>query len=531
MKIGSNIEVSESELAQICSLLKTTKEDIFQSLTLPNPEYSRVMRFGKQKRFYSKIPQNLCYLQFKDGKYILPRFYFSEEESKRIFEHIKPKYNFNFGDDLESKCRVTLRDYQEDFMASNADILNHNGVLLEAPCGHGKTLLGIWLSYCWYVKTLILVPTYYLAKQWKSRIEEFTNTTAVIVKSADSKIPTNSDFTIVVLDLFMCRKLPDSLIKSIGLVILDEAHRIGAESYMPILNEIPSVRRLALTATFRRNDGVHKILKYHFGEHFKMDNRFPKPNVYALKTGIEINGVITKNKPCERFINWLDEKGVRYTETKNSLDFSPSINLSDMLEKDLKNRLLPKNTYLEARSCIKRAKDMPYVGVDTFLNENSRRRKIIIKLIQKCLDSGRTILFLSKRKDILRTLHKHFSAYNPMLIVSETTERSPEEEHYLQTSCRLIFGVVQLAKEGLDIDRLDTLIIHLPMKDTEQAIGRISRICKGKQPPIAFYLLDSHPIVYSIWKNALNFIKINGNFKKEISPNELDMVLELESLK
>ena len=36
-----------------------------------------------------------------------------------------------------------------------------------------------------------------------------------------------------------------------------------------------------------------------------------------------------------------------------------------------------------------------------------------------------------------------------MLIISETKERTPEEEAYLQNECRLIFGVTQLAKEGL----------------------------------------------------------------------------------
>ena len=102
-----------------------------------------------------------------------------------------------------------------------------------------------------------------------------------------------------------------------------------------------------------------------------------------------------------------------------------------------------------------------------------------------------------------------------MLIVSETNSRSPEDENYLQNTCPLIFGISQLAKEGLDIDRLDTLIIHLPMKDTEQAIGRISRLCEGKKFPLGLYLLDDCPITYAVYNNAKKFFKINGEFKGE----------------
>ena len=100
-----------------------------------------------------------------------------------------------------------------------------------------------------------------------------------------------------------------------------------------------------------------------------------------------------------------------------------------------------------------------------------------------------------------------------MLIISETNARSKDDEEYLQNRCQLILGVTQLAKEGLDIDRLDTLIIHLPMKDTEQAIGRIARLHPHKKSPMAFYLLDNCPITWAVFNNAKKFMSINGELK------------------
>ena len=401
---------------------------------------------------------------------------------------------------------------------------NHRYCLQDGTVTH-NTVMGIWLAYRRGVQTMILVPTYYLAKQWLSSINSFTDASSVILRSSDTEMPIDRDFTIVVMDLFSCRKLPKQLIDNVGHVILDEAHRVGAETYLPILDEIPAMYRTALTATFRRTDGVHRILKYHFGEHIRMPNRFPRPRIYAIRTGVKIEGVVSKNKKYEKFLEFLDSINYPYKETKNVVEFKPTEELRNQLEKKIKVGAITKTAYSESASCLKRGSEMSYSVVDSYLNEHSGRRKTAIRVIQKCMDAGRTVLFLSKRKDTLKALHRYFAKYNPMLIVSETNERSAEDEEYLQKSCPLIFGVTQLAKEGLDIDRLDTLIIHLPMKDTEQAVGRISRLCDGKKFPTCLYLLDNCPITYAVYNNAKKFFAVNGEFMGERDLNTMDTIL------
>lgn len=404
---------------------------------------------------------------------------------------------------------------------------NHRYCLWDGTVTH-NTVLAIWLAYQRGVQTMVLVPTYYLAKQWKERIEEFTTATVTLVKSTDSEIPTDSDFTIVVMDLFTCRTLPKELVENIGHVILDEAHRVGAETYLPILNEIPAYYRTALTATFRRADGVHKILKFHFGTHIGMTNRFPKPLIYGIKTGVQIRNIISKNRPYENFLDFLISLDVDHHETAGAIEFGgDSKELRGQLESMMKRKVITKTAYREIASCLKKGSELSYPVVESYLNAHSGRRKLVINLIQRCLDEGRTVLFLSKRKDTLKSLHKYFRKHNPMLIVSETNARSEEDEKYLQTTCPLILGVTQLAKEGLDIDRLDTLIIHLPMKDTEQAVGRIARLCEGKRTPVCLYMLDEKsPITYATYTNAKKFFKINGDHKGERTLLTIGSVLE-----
>lgn len=507
MYIGSNIEATEAELSKMGVNIDALTED----LTLPNPEYASIARFGKG-RFYRKIPTHICYLKKVDGKYIIPRYYMGEPASKWGTS----------GRLLKSEHHIKLRDYQEEFFKENmSTIMSKTGILMEAPCAHGKTSMAIYLSYLRGVQTLVIVPTYYLAKQWKQRIEEFTTATCFIVTSKSKEIPTDSDFTVIVSDLFTCRVLPKELTENVGHVILDEAHRMGAETYLPILDEIPARYRTALTATFRRADGVHRILKYHFGEHIKMTNRFPKPFVYGVKTEITLQGVVSKNKPHSAFLEFMEKyyKGFyKLHETKGAIAYDSKENkkLRPLADDLLDKKLITKTAYREICACLKRGEEMAYATVESYLNDHAARRKEVITIIEECMKAGRTVLFLSKRKDTLKSLHKYFAKYKPMLIVSETNVRSDEDEEYLQTKCPLIFGVNQLAKEGLDIDRLDTLIIHLPMADTEQAIGRISRLCDGKKQPIAFYLVDKCPLTFATFSKAKKSFAINADYQGDI---------------
>lgn len=510
MIVKSNILGTSKELASIGIDIDKLKSD----LTLPNSEYKNLLRFGRG-RFYKKVDPYICYLKKVGDTYAVPRYYKGE----------LGKYG-NEGRNFSVDFKFKLRDYQQRFWDENSHCLDEStGILFEAGCGSGKTIMAIYISVLRGKQSLVLVPTYYLAKQWKQRIEESTDASCVILTSKDTEIPTDRDFTIVVMDLFTCRHLPKELIDNIGTVILDEAHRIGAEIYLPILDEIPAKYRIALTATFRRTDGVHKILAYHFGLHLKMESRFPRPFVYGVRTGVGVKGVVSKNRKHTNFLTFLDSVGYPYHETETAIEFNPTKELRDKLEKVYKVGSMTKTAYHEVASCLSKASEMSYSVVESYLDSHSGRRKTAIRVIQECLDAGRTVLFLSKRKATLKALHKYFVKYKPMLIVSETNERSDEDEAYLQNACPLIFGVTQLAKEGLDIDRLDTLIIHLPMVDTEQAIGRISRLCEGKKKPIAFYLLDDCPMTYSVYSKAKKFFSINGEFKGERTLNTLSTVL------
>lgn len=487
----------------------TTVDEIAKDLSVPNPEYENFIRFGRG-RFYKKIDKTLCYLKQEGSKYIIPRYYFGEPD-ELTHEGRKLK---------DVRFKKSLRDYQNTFIVENRDLYyEHTGILLEAACGTGKTVVSLYLALMRGRQTLVIVPTYYLATQWQERIKEFTYCTSVVITSADKEIPVDRDFTIVVMDTFSVRVLPEKLIGNVGCVLLDEAHRMGASTYIPILDELPAKYRLALTATFRRSDGVHKILKFHFGEHTKMESRFPPAKIYTFVTSVPIRGVVNRKYVTDRVEAYLDIVGCSAYHTQNFSEFKVPKGYNEGLLKLWETGRINKTHYMEVRRALSKAEKLQYTTAESFLSEHSRRRKLYIRLIRDCLKKGRTVLFLSKRKAVLKSFYKIFREYDPMLIISETNSRSEEDQKYLQDECPLILGVTQLAKEGLDIDRMDTLVLDLPIKDTEQAIGRILRLYEGKKPPLVFYPLDDCPLSYGIFNNAKKFMKINGEYMGNVYPS------------
>ena len=66
-----------------------------------------------------------------------------------------------------------------------------------------------------------------------------------------------------------------------------------------------------------------------------------------------------------------------------------------------------------------------------------------------------------------------------------------------------LFASYKLAKEGLDIPRLDRLHLATPQKDYAiivQSVGRIARTFQGKEQPVCFDYVDSFKMAENMYK-------------------------------
>lgn len=147
-----------------------------------------------------------------------------------------------------------------------------------------------------------------------------------------------------------------------------------------------------------------------------------------------------------------------------------------------------------------------YGNLLSYLTGNSdRNRQIASDLIQNAEHYN---LILSDRldhlKQILALLPPDLRAQAVMIIgSSKPKEREQAMEDMRSGRKRYLFASYRLAKEGLDIPRLDRLYLTTPQKDYAiivQAVGRIARHFDGKVEPVVYDYVDNIRFCENQWK-------------------------------
>ena len=135
----------------------------------------------------------------------------------------------------------------------------------------------------------------------------------------------------------------------------------------------------------------------------------------------------------------------------------------------------------------------------TYLTENEDRNGVIID----CIEKDKSSLILSERLDHLRALMQGLPpdmAKEAVMVDGKMTskkgklEREKALDEMRKGNKKSLFATYQLAKEGLDIPRLERLYLTTPQSDyavITQSVGRISRTFPGKSEPIAYDFVDN----------------------------------------
>ncbi|MDA3898917.1 MAG: DEAD/DEAH box helicase [Spirochaetes bacterium] len=163
--------------------------------------------------------------------------------------------------------KFALRDYQE----SAVNAFYHGGGpeggsgVVVLPCGAGKTIVGIGTMACLETQTLILVTNTVALRQWKNELIDKTDIDPDDIGEFSGDSKKIKPVTIATYNILTYRKnknadfLHFSLFgeNNWGLIIYDEVHLLPAPVFR-MTSEIQSKRRLGLTATLIREDGMEK---------------------------------------------------------------------------------------------------------------------------------------------------------------------------------------------------------------------------------------------------------------------------------
>lgn len=235
-------------------------------------------------------------------------------------------------------------------------------------------------------------------------------------------------------------------------VIVDECHRCSASAtsftmYEKVLNHLSARHKFGLTATPERSDG---LIKATFALLGCVAYEVPDSAVADRTMGVKIRKVETGTEITEECLN--DDGTINYTK---------------LLE---------------------------------YLTTDHERCKLIARKIMA--DKGHSCLILSDRLEQLKAIRnllpyemQEDSAYidGKMQSKKAKAEREQALEDMRTGKKHYLFASYSLAKEGLDIPRLDRLFLASPCKFSAiitQAVGRVQRTFEGKETPVVYDFVD-----------------------------------------
>lgn len=171
--------------------------------------------------------------------------------------------------------REQLRSHQEPIVDEAYDMINENYCSqLNLYCGAGKTVMAIKIAsmFSHHGHCIVVVPLVALLSQWEKSFEKYTNARKYV------------DYYITMVGSL--KDLPTEVLETPSLLILDEAHLLCTKKRLDSLLSVVPQAVLALTATPKKDNGLHKIMDLLAGpDKIKMISERPF-RIYCFKTGL-----------------------------------------------------------------------------------------------------------------------------------------------------------------------------------------------------------------------------------------------------
>ena len=354
------------------------------------------------------------------------------------------------------RCRFagTLNEMQQRATAATIAQLEAapHGAMLVLPCGYGKTVCALYVLQKLGRRTLVLVHKAFLVSQWQERIRHFLPEATVGIIQQNT-VDADADVVVGMVQSVSKRVYEASVMDRFGTIVVDEAHHMSAPVFSQALRKLHAKNVLGLTATLERKDGLTRLLHYSMGDVAHRIERMPEETMVSYM---------------------VYEDGYRGEFTQRN-----------------------------GKMCLPRMLNA--------LAADRRRNRFIAGHIARYLENGRFVIVLSDRIAQLRDLME-------LAVNAGVDDRdisfyigctSPSDrEHASKQRC--ILSTYSMAKEGLDIPRLDTLVMATPKGDVVQASGRVQRKHPEKNIPLIVDVVDPFSIFEKLkWKRH-SFYKKQG---------------------
>ena len=427
-----------------------------KNLKFSNPEYFVAQKMG---RWTGNIEKNIRLYEVRGENIVLPF-----GVAKKIWPYINGNFDLDFAPDIKLQMTgdIPLYTYQENAIGILKEAKNG---ILEAPCGSGKTQMGLGLIKELGLKALWLTHTGDLLKQSMDRAKQYFNGDFGTITGG--KVEIGKDITFATVQTMTKLDL-QQYAKEFSVIIVDECHRVAGTPtkvmmFYRVLSNLKARYKFGLSATLHRADALIK-------------------STYALL------GDIVHSISDERVASKIMKAKHEIVDT----------HITDNFEK-----------YTDFDGTLN------YIKLITYLSEHEFRNKLIANNVYLETKKYNTSLVLSARVEHLKKLKR---AINNLGINCETVvgsvskdERAKIFDRVRNGQTKVLLATYSLAKEGLDIPNLNRLHMATPQKDKAivlQSAGRIERRIDGKKDAVILDYVDYDiPYCLKMFKKRVNIFK------------------------
>lgn len=366
-------------------------------------------------------------------------------------------------------CKCPPRDGEQAMLIERSVKLLQSGRnhVFEAPTGFGKSYCGSAIAAKMGQPTIIVVPKQDLMDSWRETLIKLIGVDPkdIGILQADQCVYKGKRFVLaMVQSLVIENKYPDEVLRSFGMAIFDEGHRMAAEQFVKAMQVLPAKHRLVLSATPDRSDGKWCIVEAHAGPVMVRGTSVPMaPKILVKKTGWKIPKV-------KRF------KDGQYFYAP--IPHSPG-------------RLMP---------------------VFKAMASDHGRNHLLVDFAVQAYNAGRRVVMMSELiDDHLRVLYQLMRKHVPPTEMDFYIGGRKKHELELAKKARVVFATYSMCSEGTDVPAWDTLVLCLPRANIKQSIGRVMRKKEDKKTPVIFDPVDDAPILQGYYlKRQRQYFEVGG---------------------
>lgn len=436
-----------------------------KDMEVPNPERLTATRY---RRYVRNIPEKIMLWEYdkESGTLYLPRGYAGRLVELMREHHVPYRINDTMVTlpPVDFGSRIALRGYQvpavEDMVTKT-----FQGIL-QAPAGSGKTQMGLEVIARIGQPALWLTHTKDLAEQVLDRAAAVLDIPRrEIGMLGAGRESVGPRLTIGILQKMARMDLKELEVK-FGTVVIDEVHHSPASTWAAIINQLPARYRYGVTATFERADGLQVVTELIIG-----------PTIHIVDRGqVEAAGGVVRPDVRPVLTSCESEAWVKYKDKAREY------------EERLKKGQAKKG---------ERPPIIPFGDILADILDNFERNRMIVDLLSsEC--PGHCSLVLSERvahcQELLAMLEIRCPQLRAGIIHGKLGKASRREILAAMEAGELdVLFAVDIAKEGLDIPRLDRLFLVAGGRnpgEVEQKVGRVQRSFPGKVDAVVFDFVD-----------------------------------------